>query len=68
MARPSDVRDAPVVRPCLQCRAAVEFDPEAATARRGHVRRARAACPRCGAVHCLLPDWDVYGLVSAGRR
>jgi hypothetical protein len=55
------------VKPCLQCGAALDFDPRLVTARRGRLPRNHATCRRCGAVHCLLVEGGMYGVVAAGR-
>lgn len=57
-----------IVRPCLQCAAALDFDPRRAKTRRGRLPRTPATCPRCGALHRLLFEGEIYGLVAAGDK
>lgn len=67
MPHPSDLAVAMIVRPCLQCGATIDFDPRVAKARWGRLLRTRATCPECRAVHCLLVEGGMYGIVAAGR-
>lgn len=67
MPHPSDLAVAIIVRPCLQCGATIDFDPRVTKARWGRLLRTHAACLECGAIHCLLVDGGMYGLVEAGN-